>query len=89
MIERSCAFEADSFVRVDSSELATIEPFTGKDEHPDAVGCQGPSGAALPPSRADAGDSLSLAKAETPAIAREPSDLLLVAQPRRYQTTEI
>jgi hypothetical protein len=82
MFEKSCAFLADSFVRVDSSELATTEPLGGEDENPQPIGDHDRTGLALPATAAEAGDFPAVATAEPTAIARESDDLAIVARSR-------
>jgi hypothetical protein len=82
MIEKACAFEADSFVRVDSSDLAAIELLGGADEGPRPSGGPRASTAALPAGPADSAKAPALGPTEPRTIAEEPSDLAVVARGR-------
>jgi hypothetical protein len=82
MIEKACAFQADSFFRVDSSDLATTEPPGGEDGHAVRIEDHDCTAMALPASAAGGGGLPVPAMAEPVAVSRESDDLALVARSR-------
>ena len=82
MFEKPCAFEANSFLRIDSSELATAEPFGRVNEHPDLIEDREHSEETLPTSAVVAGGLPAHATAEPAEVSHESDDLALVARSR-------
>ncbi len=82
MTEKGCAFEAASFVRVDSTELATNEPPGAEDEHFHPIGDHDRTKAALPARAGDDRDLPVLAAVEPEVVAGKSDDRAIVARSR-------
>jgi hypothetical protein len=82
MLEKSCAFEADSFVRVDSSELSSDEPVSFEGEAPPQLPVDDHRSRALPKRSVEAAALPSPLPGQTEVVTAEPEVLAIVARSR-------